>query len=79
MTLAVKVALNPNTTNQPTINSLTSNKILNMSKLKAFADNKLDVALIKISVFYRTENINEPITRTLACDGMLTLYQTTKF
>ena len=49
MTLAVKVALNPNTTNQPIFpsllfNSLTNDKFLDRSKLKAFADDKLNLA-----------------------------------
>ena len=52
MTLVVKVALNPNTNNQP------NNKILDMSKLKAlnFADNKLNIVIMTISLFDRVEN-----------------------
>ena len=63
MTLAVKVALNPNTTNQPTVpynpefNSLSNDKILDVTKLKAFADDKISVAQMIISVFDRLENI----------------------
>ena len=48
MTLAVKVTLNPKTTN---------NVIL--SKLKAFSDDKLDVDKIKISVSYPVGSIVE--------------------
>ena len=52
MTLAVKVALNPNTTNQ------TNNKILNWSKLKAVADmTKKKFLIFMIFVFDRIENI----------------------
>ena len=38
-------------------NSLPNNKILDWSKLKAFADNKIKVAKMMISVFNRVENI----------------------
>ena len=41
MTLAVKVALNPNTTNQPTF---PNNKFSDWSKFKAFADNKMNAS-----------------------------------
>ena len=37
-------------------NFLPNNKILDRSKLKAFADNKIKVAKIKIFVFDREEN-----------------------
>ena len=40
-----------------TINSLPNNKILDVTKLKAFADNKINVAQVMISVFDRVENI----------------------
>ena len=36
---------------------LQHNKILDVTKLKAFADNKLDVAKMRISLFHRVENI----------------------
>ena len=39
------------------INSLPNDKILDMTKLKAFADDKIIVAQIMISVFDRVENI----------------------
>ena len=39
------------------INSLPNNKILNVTKLKAFADGKINVAQIMISVFDGVENI----------------------
>ena len=38
-------------------NSLPNDKILALTKLKAFADNKFDVAKFMISVFDRLENI----------------------
>ena len=58
MTLDVKVALNPNTTNQQFfINSLPNDKFLNWSKLKTFADNKLNLVEKFISVLVRVENI----------------------
>ena len=38
------------------INSLPNDKILDMTKLKAFADDKLNVATIMISLFDRVEN-----------------------
>ena len=41
MTLAVKVALNPNTTNQ--LNYLPKDTILDLSNLKAFVDEKMNV------------------------------------
>ena len=53
MTLAVKVALNPNTINQPYPND----KILDWTKLKAFADDKLKTASMMISLYDRAENI----------------------
>ena len=50
MTLAVKVALNPNTTNQPTSaknkvddNPLPNDNFLDWSKLEAFANDKINV------------------------------------
>ena len=46
MTLAVKVALKPNSTNQP----------IDYSKLKAFADKKLDVIEKLNFVMERLEN-----------------------
>ena len=39
------------------INSLPNNKILALTKLKAFADDKLNVTKMIISVFDRVENI----------------------
>ena len=39
------------------VKSLPNDKILNMTKFKAFADNKLNVAQMMISVFDRIENI----------------------
>ena len=41
------------------VNSLPNDKILDMTKLKAFTDNKINVAQIMISVFDRVENIVE--------------------
>ena len=40
-------------------NSLPNNKILDLSKLKAFADDKATVAKMMISLFDRVENIVE--------------------
>ena len=40
-------------------NSLPNDKILDWSKLKAFADNNLYIALMMIYVFDRVENIVE--------------------
>ena len=57
MTLAVKVALNPNTTNQWVINSVPNDRFLDWSKLKADADNKSDVAEKLKFVFGKVENI----------------------
>ena len=37
-------------------NSLPNGKILNVTKLKAFADNKLNIAKMKIFLFDRVEN-----------------------
>ena len=39
------------------INSLQNNKILDQSKWKAFADDKLNIAKIVISIFDLVENI----------------------
>ena len=39
------------------INPLPNNKILAMTKLKAFAEEKLNVAKMMISIFDRSENI----------------------
>ena len=39
------------------INSLPNNKILNLTKLKAFADDRINVAQMMISVFDTVENI----------------------
>ena len=39
------------------LNSLPNDKILHWSKLKAFADNNLNVAKLTVSVFDRAENI----------------------
>ena len=39
------------------INSLPNNKILDWTKLKAFADDKLDIAKTMTSVYDRVENI----------------------
>ena len=38
---------------------LPNNKILDMTKLKAFANNKINVAQMMISVFDKVENIVE--------------------
>ena len=60
MTLAVKVVLNTNTTNQPILfffNSLPSDRILDLSKLKAFTDDKVNVNENLKTVFGRVENI----------------------
>ena len=54
MTLAVKVTLNPNTTNQPT---LPNAKILDQSKLKALADETINVNKKLKLVLGRVENI----------------------
>ena len=40
-----------------TFNSLPNNKILDQTKIKAFADNKLNVTKMIISVFDRVENL----------------------
>ena len=50
MTLAVKVALNPQH-NQP------RDKILGLTKLKAFADHKIKIAQMMVSLFDRIGNI----------------------
>ena len=39
------------------LNTVPNNKILDMTKLKAFADDKINVAQIMVSVFDRIENI----------------------
>ena len=39
------------------INSLSDDKILDVTNLKAFADDKLNVAKMKISLYDRVENI----------------------
>ena len=39
------------------MSSVPNNKILDVTKLKAFADDKINVAQIMISVFDRVENI----------------------
>ena len=41
------------------VNSLQNDKILDVTKLKAFADDKINVAQMMISVFDRVENIVE--------------------
>ena len=41
------------------LNLLPNSKILDLSKDKAFADNKMNVALMMIFVFDRAENIME--------------------
>ena len=41
------------------INSLPNNKFLDMTKLKPFADNKLNAAVMMISLFDRVENTVE--------------------
>ena len=41
------------------VNSLRNDKILDVTKLKAFADDKINVAQMMISVFDRVENIVE--------------------
>ena len=38
-------------------NSLPNNRVLGLSKFKTFADNKINVAQMMISVFHRVENI----------------------
>ena len=72
MTLAVKVALNPNTTNQPIctilkfcclvkgqklLNPLPDDKILGSPKLKALADDKSNITQNIKVMFHRIENI----------------------
>ena len=60
MTLAIKVALNLNTNNQlikSSVNPLLNDNFLDVTKLKAFADDKMDIAKIIISFFDRVENI----------------------
>ena len=39
------------------LNSLLNDKILDVTKVKAFIDNKNNVAQMMISIFYRVENI----------------------
>ena len=51
--ILLKMGLN---TIQSKLNSLSNNKILDMTKLKAFADDKLNIAKMTISVFDRVEN-----------------------
>ena len=41
------------------INPIPNNKILDMTKLKAIADDKLNIAEMTVSLFHRTENIVE--------------------
>ena len=41
------------------VNSLPNDKILDVTKLKAFADDKINVDKMMISVFHRVENIVE--------------------
>ena len=41
----------------PALNSLPNDKFLNLTKFRAFADDKENVAKIMISVFDRVENI----------------------
>ena len=53
MTLAVKVALNPNTTNQ----LLPKDKFLDLTEFKAIAEDKSDVGKIMISLHDNVENI----------------------
>ena len=43
--------------NTPPLNQLPDDKLLDWSKLKAFADDKLNVTKMIISVFDRVENI----------------------
>ena len=50
MTFAVKVALNPNTTKQA------NDKISHVTKLKAFADDKLNIAEMMICLLDQVEN-----------------------
>ena len=72
MTLAIKVAFKPNTTNRPNFivnlscqyltlgycfNSVPNDKFLDWSKLKAVADDKSNVAKKLKFVFGREENI----------------------
>ena len=45
------------TVNEIVFNSLPNDKILDVTKLKAFADNKINVAQMMIPVFDRVENI----------------------
>ena len=42
---------------QEQLNSLPNNKILDVTKLKAFAEDRIDLAQMMISVFNRIENI----------------------
>ena len=48
--------LTPNQT-MPCFNSLPYNKILDVTKLKAFAGDKINVAQMMISVFDKVENV----------------------
>ena len=41
------------------VNSLPNNKILDMTKVKAFADSEINEVQVMISVFDRVENIVE--------------------
>ena len=53
----VSVFGNGLTSDKPLFNSLPNNKILFATKLKAFADDKLNVAKMLFSLFDRVENI----------------------
>ena len=54
ITLAVKVALNPNTTSR--FNSLTNDNILVWSKSKVFVDDKINVVKMIIPLLDKVEN-----------------------
>ena len=55
MTSAVKVALNPNTTNK--LNSLPNDTILDLSNVKDFADNIMNMTFCNEFIMERVENI----------------------
>ena len=56
----------------PNINSIPNDKILDMTKLRAFADNKLNVAEMTISLYHTAENTVEKRENA----GIWTLFDT---
>ena len=62
---------------QWSLNSLPNNKFLDMTKLKAFADHRLNVAVMMISFFDRLENTvgKEKILETSIFSFSLTVFQ----